>query len=44
MQRLLVLGLGVGCLNLLFHFGFVTQSTADIMHNFVGIQRLVIFA
>jgi len=45
MQWLQVHELSFGCLNLcLFHFGYVTQFTADIMCNFMGIQRLVVFA
>jgi len=45
MQWLQVHELSFGCLTLyLFHFGFVTQFTADNVRNFMGIQRLVVFA
>jgi len=42
MHQLQVHELTFGCPNLCpFHFGFVTQFTADNMRNFMGIQRLV---
>jgi hypothetical protein len=45
MQWLQLHELSFGCLNLyLFHFGFVTQFTADNVRNFMGVQRLVVFA